>query len=426
MSLFKVQQGHLIIRQCTVDLTMASSPVKASWKTYGYSRFPYQAKSMLVIESFIESCPILNFLSLDRLPLTDRPLMTARSSSTMSGLILGEKRVSFNTSSWLRTDEIQFLLAFLTRNEENSFFHVLGPSIMDTLSKLYQTMPTVLQGTATDEDNKAHKKNFDAVIKYIDSRLDILEQKFLVFLCNLRRNHWVSVVVVNPFLTSGPFLKGDDESADNDSDEDSDRDLCGWCVFDSLSSHSEEKSVEGFHGTFHTKLHPSLGVRLFLNICASYLKFRKSQEKNEVEADDCELEYEEPFGNYSSDEQFPAEYFFRLDYTSPNIILQQNSHDCGFACVANAMAFVLHMRSVRFSCSNLEEYDPSEHQPTINPHGSKRKSIMAGYMGGTRPHPRYVMKHGIYSLKPFWDKLMLDASAKYGKCSHSSDVLMYM
>ena len=34
-----------------------------------------------------------------------------------------------------------------------------------------------------------------------------------MFLCNIGRNHWVSVVVVNPFLISGPFLKGDDESA---------------------------------------------------------------------------------------------------------------------------------------------------------------------------------------------------------------------
>jgi hypothetical protein len=36
------------------------------------------------------------------------------------------------------------------------------------------------------------------------------------------------------------------------------------------------------------------------------------------------------------------------------------------------------------------------------------------------------MKDGIHSLKPFWEKLMLDASSKYGKCSNSSNVLMYM
>jgi hypothetical protein len=367
MSLFKLQRGHLHTPQCTVDLTMAVSPIKPSWKTYGYSRFPYQAKSMKVIESFVEFSPILKFLSLDRLPLTDRPLMTARSASTMSGLILGEKRVSLNTSSWLRTDEIQFLLAFLTRNQESSFFHILGPSITHTLSELYVTMPLVMRNKATDEDLQAHKTNFDVVIKYIDSRLDVLEQKFLVFICNVGRNHWVSVVVVNPFLISGPFLKGDDETADNVSDEDSlDDDLCGWCVFDSLRSNSEEKSDQGFHGTFHTKLDPSLGVRLFLNLCASYLKSRKCEENNEGEADEYEIDYEEPFGDFSSSKQRGDE-FFRFDYTTPNIILQQNSDDCGFASVANAMAFVLHMRSVRFSDQNLDLYDPSEHEPTMSP-----------------------------------------------------------
>jgi hypothetical protein len=280
----------------------------------------------------------------------------------MSGLILGKERVSFDTSSWLRTDEIQFLLAFLTRNQESSFFHVLGPSITHTLSELYKTMPQVMRDKATDEDKKAHKTNLSAVIKYIDSRLDILEQKFLIFLCNLGHNHWVSVVVVNPFLTSGPFLKGDDESADYDLPDDSDQDLCGWCLFDSLSSNdSDDKSSDGFHGTFYTTFPTSLGVRLFLNICASYLKLRKSEENYEGEADEYEFEYEEPFGDYSSDTLNPN--FIHLDYTSPNIILQQNSHDCGFASVANAIAFVLHTRSVRFSFSNLEMYDPDEHQP---------------------------------------------------------------
>ena len=123
MSLFKLNKGHLQIPHDIVDRT-----TDGTWKTYGYSRFPYKAKSMKTIESFAEVCPILNSLSLDKLPLTDRPLISIRSPSCISGLILGEKRVSFNQTSWLRTDEIQFLLAFLNRNQQNSFFHVLGPS----------------------------------------------------------------------------------------------------------------------------------------------------------------------------------------------------------------------------------------------------------------------------------------------------------
>jgi hypothetical protein len=67
MSLFKLYKGHLQTPHAIVDLTMdvSVSPKKSSWKTYGYSRFPYEAKSMKTIELFAEFCPILNSLSLD-------------------------------------------------------------------------------------------------------------------------------------------------------------------------------------------------------------------------------------------------------------------------------------------------------------------------------------------------------------------------
>jgi hypothetical protein len=189
---------------------------------------------------------------------------------------------------------------------------------------------------------------------------------------------------VNPFLISDPFLKGDVEfasSLDDDSKDDADVHLCGWCVFDSMSGNSQEKTDQWFHGTFYTQLDPSLGVRLFLNICTSYLKSRKSDENNEGEAD--EFKYEEPFGDYSASDVVHPEVteIFCLDYTSPNIILQQNSNDCGFASVANAIAFVLQMKTVPFTFSNLELYDPSEHQPTMSPVNvvaNQQRSIMRG------------------------------------------------
>jgi hypothetical protein len=76
---------------------------------------------------------------------------------------------------------------------------------------------------------------------------------------------------VNPFLISCPYLKGHDELADSAHD-----DLCGWCIFDSISTNPKEKTDQGFGGTLFTKLDASLGVRLFLNICASYLKLKRN------------------------------------------------------------------------------------------------------------------------------------------------------
>ena len=89
---------------------------------------------MKKIEQYIDARPILSGLSGDALPLTDRPLSTQRSMSRMSGQIVGECRTMLNSTSWLSTDEIQFLLAFLMHNhdhdESNSgVFHVLAPFI---------------------------------------------------------------------------------------------------------------------------------------------------------------------------------------------------------------------------------------------------------------------------------------------------------
>jgi hypothetical protein len=110
-----------------------------------------------------------------------------------------------------------------------------------------------------------------------------------------------------------------------------------------------------------------------------------------------------------------------LDYTTPNIILQENSYDCGFAAVANAMGFVLGMRNVPFTYSDIELYDSCE--PPSSKIGKQKR---VGMMGGYKKSPSYVMKHRMHSLKPFWHKLMTDADSKYGNCSNSSDVLMYM
>lgn len=73
MSLFQLTRGCLKIPDVILDLTMddSLSPKKCSWKNYGYSRFPYEAKSMKAIESFAEICPILKSFSFGRLPLTD-------------------------------------------------------------------------------------------------------------------------------------------------------------------------------------------------------------------------------------------------------------------------------------------------------------------------------------------------------------------
>jgi hypothetical protein len=117
-----------------------------------------------------------------------------------------------------------------------------------------------------------------------------------------------------------------------------------------------------------TKKHASCGtgVRLFLNICASYLKVKKSigreekindyQEINEADEEwEVKFVYEEPFGSFTTNlgtEEFPC-----FNFPFPSIIRQTNSFDCGLAVVANSMAFVKHLESVSFEKSQMKRQD---------------------------------------------------------------------
>jgi hypothetical protein len=112
----------------------------------------------------------------------------------------------------ISTDEIDFLIAFLLHNQDASTcFHIRGPAIMDKVHTAYKVMEKAV---------KENRKNAEAEMKqlnemiwdirlYIDTRLDILENKFLVFICNIGSNHWVSVVVVNPNLIFDKFSPED-------------------------------------------------------------------------------------------------------------------------------------------------------------------------------------------------------------------------
>ena len=113
---------------------------------------------MKQIEGFLDTRPILKALSFDELPNTHRPMPMApnRSMSRMRGCITGRMRARMHSSSWLCTDEVQFLLTFLLRNEEKNkgLFHVLGPMITHKTTILYNAMKAIAEETATDIDTR--------------------------------------------------------------------------------------------------------------------------------------------------------------------------------------------------------------------------------------------------------------------------------
>jgi hypothetical protein len=111
MSFFRLCKGRInFLPRRFLD---CSESVCDSMKTYSYATFPWPCHSMKRIEEYLDTRPILRSLSDEPLPITDRPLMVSRSMSNMSGRIHGSTRKSLNSQSWLRTDEDQFLFAFL-------------------------------------------------------------------------------------------------------------------------------------------------------------------------------------------------------------------------------------------------------------------------------------------------------------------------
>ena len=219
----------------TPDLDSDSA---STWKIYFYAQFPWPFTSMKRIEGHLDSRPILKGLSGDPLPLTDHPLSIHRSMSRISRQINGKRQTMMDSTSWLSTDEIQFLLAFLLCNEENNsgVFHVLGPMITHKVALVYEVMPAILNENATEMDQRTYQSNMEGIQAYIESRLDIFEHKFLVFVCNINNMHWVSVVVVNPFLVFDPYLAEGKQKAGNE-------DFVGWCVLNSTKRQAEKNNV---------------------------------------------------------------------------------------------------------------------------------------------------------------------------------------
>jgi hypothetical protein len=128
-------------------------------------------------------------------------------------------------------------------------------------------VPKVFDGFASEKECNTYAYNVKGIQDYIDSRHDILEHKFLFLVCNVCQMHWISVVVINPFLVSDKYLAaGKDVSTVNGAFEDlaagkdvsnvngglGDDDFAGWCVLDS-NGPEDDNGENGFQGTSLTK-----------------------------------------------------------------------------------------------------------------------------------------------------------------------------
>ena len=107
--------------------------------------------------------------------------------------------------------------------------HILGPHICNIAGDVYNLFLAVWDQTATQEQVNQYNLHLRRMYEYIDTRLDVLEHKFLVFICNIDVTHWVAVMVVNPLLVSDKYIHGEDKGVTVPEEED----FVGWCVLNS-------------------------------------------------------------------------------------------------------------------------------------------------------------------------------------------------
>jgi hypothetical protein len=217
-------------------------------------------------------------------------------------------------------------------------------------------MSAITQETATNIDHRTYDRTLEDIQKYIDTRLDIFEHKFLVFALNVNDTHWISVVVVNPLLVFHPYLENGKEDGGSNVLL-GDDDFAGWwCVLNS-TQRLREREHRGFQGTSHTRNNPKYGVCLFLNICASHLKARMENKGDGRQQDN--FQYEQPFGNF--EEVLGTEQFPQFDFDCPSILSQSTANDCGFAVVVNSMLSVNHLKGKQFLKSKMKK-NPTQGQ----------------------------------------------------------------
>jgi hypothetical protein len=190
------------------------------------------------------------------------------------------------------------------------------------------------------------------------------------------------------------LARGKDNSAEQKAK--AEEEFCGWCVLNSTERHDESEQ-HGLQGTRHTRNNPSYGVQLFLNVCASYLKDKKENKGDEMQQH--KFHYDEPFGSYT--EVLGTEEFPQFDYDCPTILWQLTQYDCGLAIVANSMAFVKCSMGKHFLKSNMRE--------------EKMKEV------------HFLLDEETYSLQPFWNRVMKEASnTQHGKFSSSNELFQLM
>jgi hypothetical protein len=348
-----------------------------------FLKFPWPASSMKKIENCVKNRPFFHCLSFMPLPETDHPLPYVMSRSTLNGWIENEywRMKATQPGHWLASHEILLLSAFFLRiGLEQNLVHVFSPDHTKHMKTFFEITECIAKEKRQPKDDQRYNVYIEYFSQYVDSVHDLFEHKFLLFLCNPSEMHWITIVVVNPSLLYNSVHKSktiQPGQTDN---------FCGFSVFDSMAMSKQdlpEAKAKGLIPTSNAKYRISYGVHLFLNFCASYLYSINKGETSDG-LPQITFAFEQPFGLWYSSggtNEFP-----HFDYNFPSILCQHDQINCGFACVANAFAFVKHLKDINFSTT-----------------------LMIPVKEG-----HFFLDRNTYSLQPFWENVAVYARTHGG------------
>jgi hypothetical protein len=266
MDFFDLLHGNLRLPTLPTDIT--TDKITPDVPNDVFVEFPWPASSMKKLENCIKAQPFLSSLSGPELPNTERPYFFPKGKTFMLGTITGtfwKGAIKNEGKHWLCSSEIMFLSALFLRNtSQNKHVHVFSPDWTLRMRRAFQNTchVTTRDENCTDADRKIYLDNIQMFCQYVDCVRDLFEHKFLVFLCNPSDFHWISYVVVNPFLI---YKKGKTEMTSKGDESDP---FAGWCLFDFTAwTQIEAKNARetGLIPTTRSKCKSWHGIQYFLS-----------------------------------------------------------------------------------------------------------------------------------------------------------------
>ena len=133
------------------------------------------------VETCGDNLVVMGRLSGAGLPLTDHPFTYQQNIGNVSGMITHHIHVTISKSSWLCTDEMAFIYAWLTRNKEGSkYFSVVHSAVTARTQMIQSLVHSLSLGNGLNKTKHDELvANMEALEEFFECNLDLFEKNSL-------------------------------------------------------------------------------------------------------------------------------------------------------------------------------------------------------------------------------------------------------